>query len=237
MSLDFSNGAKPLWSQLLNIIREKIEQEEYKVGDILPSEMQLIDQYGVSRITVRQALDKLMKDGYIDRRRGKGTIVIRKKEEVATVMKSSFTQLEEIGKKSHKKLLEVKVVQAPKEVAEFFNISEDDNVLVMKRVIEVEGKVVTLFHNYISPVVPVTVKDNFTGSFYNLLESKGYKITSGKEEISAVISDKKDKAIFGLKEPKAILTRKKFGYSKEVPVELTYSRYLAEGYLITIELN
>ena len=102
MSLDFSNGAKPLWSQLLNIIREKIEKEEYKVGDSLPSEMQLIEQYGVSRITVRQALDKLMKDGYIDRRRGKGTIVIRKKEEVATVMKSSFTQLEEIGKKAQK---------------------------------------------------------------------------------------------------------------------------------------
>ena len=84
-------------------------------------------------------------------------------------------------------------MQAPKEVAEFFNISEDDNVLVMKRVIEVEGKVVTLFHNYISPVVPVTAKDNFAGSFYNLLESKGYKITSGKEEISADISDKKIK--------------------------------------------
>lgn len=237
MSLDFSNGAKPLWSQLYNIIQEKIEKEEYKIGDSLPAEMQMIEQYGVSRITIRQALDKLMKDGYIDRKRGKGTIVIRQKEEVATVMRSSFTQLEEVGDKAQKKLLDVRVIPAPKEVADFFKITEGDNVLVMKRVIEVEGKIVTLFYNYISPIVPVTVKDNFNGSLYKLLESKGYKITSGKEEISAAISDKDDKIIFGLKESKAILKRKKFGFANGLPVELTYSRYLAEGYLITIELN
>lgn len=237
MNLDFSNGAKPLWSQLYNIIREKIEKEEYKVGDSISPEMQLIEQYGVSRITVRQALDRLMQDGYIDRRRGKGTIVIRKKGEVSTVMKSSFTQLEEIGEKAEKQLLEVKVVQAPKEVAELFGISEDDNVLVMIRVIKVEKKIVTLFHNYISPVVPLNVKDNFTGSFYKLLESKGYKVTSGKEIISAIISNKEDKEFFEIKETKAILTRKKFGYSNGVPVEITYSKYLADGYQITIDLN
>lgn len=237
MSLDFSSGAKPLWSQLSNIIKEKIENEEYKVGESLPPEMQLIEQYGVSRITVRQALDKLMKDGYIDRRRGKGTIVIRKKEEVATVLKSSFALLQEVGEKSHRRLLEVKVVKAPGEVAEFFNISEEDNVLVMKRVVELEGRVVALFQNYISPIVPVTAKDNFTGSFYNLLESKGYKVSSGNEEISAAISDQGDKLVFGLKEVKAILTRKKFGYAMDIPVELTYSRYVAEDYVINIELS
>ena len=70
MSLDFSNGVKPLWSQLYYIIREKIEKGEYKVGDSILPEMQLIERYGVSRITVRQALDKLMQDGYIDRKRG-----------------------------------------------------------------------------------------------------------------------------------------------------------------------
>ena len=152
-------------------------------------------------------------------------------------MKSSFIQLEEIGEKAEKKLLEVKVVQAPKEVAELFNITVEDNVLVMIRVIHVDGKTVALFHNYISPVVTLTAKDNFNGSFYKLLEAKGYKVTSGKEVISAAISDKKDKEFFEIKDSKAMLTRKKIGDSNGVPVELTYSRYLADGYEISIDLS
>ncbi|MDZ5016513.1 UTRA domain-containing protein [Clostridium perfringens] len=237
MSLDFTSGAKPLWSQLANLLREKIEKGEYKAGDILPPEMQLIDTYGISRITVRQAMDNLMNEGYIERRRGKGTIVLNKEENVSTAMKSSFKQLKENGERAEKKLIEVNFVKAPKEVAEFFKITEDDNVILMKRVIEVEGKVVTLFYNYINPNIPITVKDNFAGSFYELLREKGFPVTSGREVISAALSNRDDKKIFGITEQKAILKRKKYGYSNGVPVELTYSRYLAEEYVITIDLK
>lgn len=237
MKLDFSSGAKPLWSQLANLLREKIEKGEYKVGDTLPPEMQLIDIYGVSRITVRQAMDNLMNEGYIERRRGKGTIVLNRVENVSTAMKSSFKQLRENGEKAEKKIIEVNFVKAPKEVAEFFKITEDDNVILMKRVIEVEGKVVTVFYHYINPNVPITVKDNFAGSFYKLLREKGFPVTSGREVISAALSNKEDKIIFGITEQKAILKRNKYGYSNGIPVELTYSRYLADGYVITIDLN
>jgi GntR family transcriptional regulator len=237
MSLDFSSGAKPLWSQLANLLKEKIEKGEYKVGDTLPPEMKLIDTYSVSRITVRQAMDYLMNEGYIERRRGKGTIVLNRIENVSTTMKSSFKQLRENGERAEKKLIEVNFVKAPKEVAEFFNISQDDNIILMKRVIEVEGKVVTVFYNYINPNIPITVKDNFAGSFYKLLKEKGFPVTSGREVISATLANKNDKKIFGITEQKAILKRNKYGYSNGVPVELTYSRYLADEYAITIDLN
>lgn len=237
MSLDFSNGARPLWSQIDDDIREKIDSGEYKVGDILPPEMQLVDIYGVSRITIRQAMDNLMKDRYIERRRGKGTIVVEREKRVYTSMKSSFKELEEKGESAKKIVLSVDLVECPEEAAEFFNIISNEKVLLMKRVIKIEERIITLFNSYINPIVPITIKDDFSISFYKLLNSKGFEVTSGKEFISAAISDEEDKKIFSLEHSKAILTRKKYGYSNSLPVEITYSRYLAEGYSIDIELN
>jgi len=236
MNLDYSTGAKPLWSQVANVLREKIKNEEYEVGDILPTEMQLIKDFGVSRITMRKALDYLVNEGYIIRQRGKGTLV-KKKDDVSTSMKSSFGEVKEKGERSKKKLLEVKMINPTKEVAELFNIERSSFVIIMKRAILVENKTVAIFDNYINPIVPITVQDDFNNSFYKLLSEKGYAVTTGKEQISATISNGEDKKIFDLKNPVAIITRKKIGYSKNIPVELTYSRYVADGYTITVELK
>lgn len=236
MKLDHSTGAKPLWSQVADILRERIKNNEYKIGEIFPTEMELIDSFQVSRITMRQALDSLVNDGYIIRKRGKGTIV-QKREDVSTSIKSSFIELEETGIMAQKKFLEVKFINPTKEVAEYFNIKESENVILMIRIIEVEGKPIAIFKSYINPKVPIKVTDDFNGSFYKLLEEKGFTLTSGKEEISAIISNEEDKQIFKLKDDKAIITRKKYGFSNKIPVELTYTRYVAEGYTIVVELN
>lgn len=234
--LDFGSGAKPLWSQVADIIRDKIKNNEYKVGEILPPEMKLVDEFGVSRVTIRQALDSLMNEGYIIRNRGKGTTVLSK-EEVSTNMKSSFSGLEERGLKAKKRLIDVNMIKPSKEIANFFKISKEDYIIELKRAIEVNSKVVAVFFSYINPIIPLTMKDNFKGSFYTLLDEKGYKVTSGKEIISATISDDEDKKMFDIDIDKAIVTRKKYGFSNDIPVELTFSRYIADGYNIEIDLN
>lgn len=236
VKLDFSSGAKPLWSQLAHIIKNKIECGEYKVGDILPSEMSLVEEFQISRITVRQALDRLMAEGYITRQRGKGTIVKSCGNNLSTRMQSSFKQLEEKNNKAIKKLVEVKLVKAPEEVAEFFQLENDEMVIMLKRINEVDGRILTVFNTYISPKIPITLKDDFHGSFYKLLELKGYVVTSVKEVISACISTDEDKETFLVNEDKAIITRKKYGYSGNLTVELTYCRYIADEYNLVIEL-
>lgn len=236
MKLDYNSGAKPLWSQVADVLKEKIKNDEYEVGETLPPEIQLMEKFGVSRITMRQALDALVNEGYIVRQRGKGTIV-KKKEGVSTIMKSSFKEVRENGEKSRKKLLEVKMVNPPKEVAELFDIDRKSFVIMMRRAIVVEKKTVTIFKNYINPEVPISVQDDFNKSFYKLLSEKGYSVTSGVEFISAIISNEEDNTIFDLDKPTAIITRKKIGYSNNIPVEFTYSRYVADGYTIKVELN
>ena len=54
MKLSFQSGQKPLWSQLYDILESRILNGEYKEGEVLPSEMSLMEEFGVSRVTVRQ---------------------------------------------------------------------------------------------------------------------------------------------------------------------------------------
>ena len=65
----------PLYFQVKEDIEKKIKEEVYIEGEALPSEIALIDQYNVSRTTIRQAVEQLVNDGLLERRRGKGTFV------------------------------------------------------------------------------------------------------------------------------------------------------------------
>ena len=81
-------GDKPLWSQIAQILSERIANGTYPVGSTMPGEMALMEEFGVSRITVRQALDKLVSRGLIERRRGKGTLVLEPQDLIETHLHS-----------------------------------------------------------------------------------------------------------------------------------------------------
>lgn len=69
----------PLYFQLKQLLLEKIEQAEWRPGDLIPSEQELQDNYGLSRTTVRQTLSELVNEGRLDRQRGRGTFVTKPK--------------------------------------------------------------------------------------------------------------------------------------------------------------
>lgn len=77
--------AKNLYDQIYDYLLEKIELGQYQPGDRLPSEKELIDQFKVSRITTKKAMEKLMLSGFIERTRGKGSFVTRQAKSKASV--------------------------------------------------------------------------------------------------------------------------------------------------------
>ena len=85
-------GPVPLYHQLSQILREAIEQGVHQPGERLPSEPELIREYGVSRITVRQALDELETEGLIIRRHGKGTYVAEPRIEQELIRLTDFVE-------------------------------------------------------------------------------------------------------------------------------------------------
>jgi len=71
----YRNSKLPLYQQLYEILRSKITRREWQPGDMIPPESEMVNQYQVSRITVRQVLDMLVQEGLIYRERGRGTFV------------------------------------------------------------------------------------------------------------------------------------------------------------------
>ena len=81
----------PLYQQLYEMLRGNITRGEWKPGDLIPAESELIEQYGVSRITVRQVLDMLVQEGLIYRQRGRGSFVAHPTVEQVLQRLVSFT--------------------------------------------------------------------------------------------------------------------------------------------------
>lgn len=82
---------EPLYSQLKNIIIKKIESGEYAVESRIPSEQELCDMYGISRPTVRQAINELTIKGYLYKQKGKGTFVSENKSKIDVDNFTGFT--------------------------------------------------------------------------------------------------------------------------------------------------
>jgi GntR family transcriptional regulator len=86
------NSKLPLYHQLYEIFQDKIRAGDWKPGDMISPESELIAAYGVSRITVRKVLDMLVKEGHIRRERGRGTFVAHPRLEHGMTRIVSFTE-------------------------------------------------------------------------------------------------------------------------------------------------
>lgn len=101
-----TNSLKPLYIQLEAEIRQALREKKYLPGDRLPSEEKLCEQYQVSRITVRKAIQQLTDQHILEKHRGKGTFVSTPSRSIDLKEQSGFTNyLSAIGHKSHHLLL------------------------------------------------------------------------------------------------------------------------------------
>jgi len=127
------NSSQSLYIQLYKIISDKIKNRTYKAGDKIPSENDLSKRYGVNRHTARMALQKLKTNGLIFSEKGKGYFVAHIKVPYSITDKSNYSaQILEIGFEPSSKLIEATTQKADADTASFLNISENDEVVVIK---------------------------------------------------------------------------------------------------------
>lgn len=237
MKLSNQSGEKPLWSQLYDLLEKRILEGEYKEGSLMPPETVLMEEFGVSRVTVRQAMEKLMNSNLIIRKRGKGTFVLKRENKLATTFQSSFFGVREENNKNDRRVICVSYEKPPIEAAYFFGITEDTKVLRVVRETYANGKPMTYYESYLNPIVGLDENTDFSESMYQKLESVNFPITQVKEKITAKMMNKSEKEIFELTGQHAVMDRIRMGSSKDTPVEYTISKYVAEGYELTINLK
>ncbi len=122
--IDFS-GKTQLYYQIYDILRLEIQLLKYKIGELLPTEDELAKRFNVSRITIRKAMDLLVNDSLVQRRRGFGTFVIPKKTEQSLNKLLHFS--DEMQKQGHTVttiMLCNELVPATKTIASALGIAE-----------------------------------------------------------------------------------------------------------------
>lgn len=131
----------PFYQQVHDDLRQGIEGGRWRPGDMLPSESELIERYEVSRVTIRQALALLVRDGLIYRRRGLGTFVAVPKIEQGVNRIISFSEdMRRRGFNAGTKVLSSSIINASPEIAERLGVAPGEEIAYLERLRLADGE-------------------------------------------------------------------------------------------------
>ena len=220
------------YEKIAACIKGKIANGEYKGNEQLPFEKDLCEKFDASKMTVKKALDLLVAEGLIVKRRGAGTFVkdISKNEIEDIIIKNQFVGLTSrmAGHDVETNLLDFKIINADKTIADNLKIEKDDFVYFIHRVRLVDGKATVIEKTYMPLYLfPSIKKIDVEGSIYSYIEDKlKYKIQSSHSIVRAKKSDDLDKKYLKLQSDEPVLEIERIGYLDNGKVfEYSFSRH------------
>ena len=239
MKLDH-NSDKPLHIQAEEILRRLIESEEYKNGKLFPNEVELSEQLHISRNTLRQAINKLVFEGLLVRKKGYGTKVVKKGIVGGVKNWLSFSQeMKMLGIEIRNFELHISLKRPTEEIGTFFDLGSnpDTRCVVMERVRGKKEYPFVYFISYFNPNIPLTGEEDYTRPLYEMLETQyNIVVKTSKEEISARLAGEFIAEKLEIKSNDPILIRRRFVYDVNgVPIEYNVGYYRADSFTYTIE--
>ncbi len=175
--------------------------ERLGVGDAIPSERQLSVDLGMSRLTVRAALDELVREGYLVRRRGAGTFVSEPKIAQELTMTSFTDDMRERGLHPGSRTLEAGIVSAGARLGRLLHVSPSEPVFVAKRLRLADGEAMAIEDLHVrSSLVPgLTGRELEEHSFYALLRDR-YDITpvGGVQTVEPTVTNEEESELLGI---------------------------------------
>ena len=219
---------QPLYDQLVDILREKIENE-MEPGDLLPSERELSERYGLSRTTVRLALKELETLGLISRKHGKGTFVSDLTGGAMDLTTNySFTeQMREAGREPKTVELDFQTRDATKTLADRMGLHLGDKVLYMKRLRFADGVPMMLERTYVpaNRFIGLTEETLAGKSLYAIIENDYHEVIRvAEEEFFASVARQNDAEALGIPEGAPVLQLSRLTYNEQnVVIEYTHS--------------
>jgi GntR family transcriptional regulator len=214
--------------------------ERLGVGAAIPSERQLSVDLGVSRLTLRAALDGLAREGYLVRKRGSGTYVQQPKISQQLTMTSFSEDMRRRGMVPGSRTLSLTRELAGARLGRFLNVSPGDEIVVVKRLRLADGVSMAIETLHVPAVVVPEVKPrDLEGSFYELLRSRyGVEIASGSQTIEPTVTNEEESAALGvpLHSPAFLFERTSRDEGGRT-VEFVHSIYRGDRYRIVTELT
>jgi len=213
--------------------------ERVGVGQAIPSERQLSSDLGVSRLTLRAAVDELVREGHLVRKRGSGTFVSQPKIAQELTMTSFSEDMRRRGMAPSSTLSLTRQLAGPR-LGRFLNVSPGDEIVVVKRLRLADGVSMAIETLHIpAKVVPNVAERDLEGSFYELLRDRyGIEIATATQTIEPTVTNEEESAALEvpLHSPAFLFER-----TSETPdgrtVEFVRSIYRGDRYRLVAELS
>lgn len=232
----------PLHSQIADALRLQIQFDEIKAGENFPSERELAEHYGVSRMTVRQALTPLRKEGLIYHERGVGTFVADRKIDVHTRNLGGFSEeMRRRGLEPSSKILSLRRRNADAQTAENLRIETDAEVFELER-LRLADAIPLAYEKAFLPVALCPTLDDYNLeklSLYDVLENRfNVEIHHAEEFLEAAVCAPREAKILGIKSksPLLVVSRVVFTETNQA-VESVQTLYRADRYRATFYLT
>lgn len=228
----------PKYHTIKKHIVDKINKEEFALNQLIPSERELMDQFGVSRITVRKAIDDLVNEGYLYRVQGKGTYVKSDdyKQDLFSIT-GCTEDIERMGMVASRKVIEQVVMTADKVRQRRLGLSENDEVLKIVRVYYADTEPLNYTITYLPlKLFPNLDKHDFQKeSIYDVIENEyDVKIKKATRTLEAVLVHDDVSENLNMKKGNPILLFRAITYGEkdgqEIPIESFKSYYRSDKF-------
>jgi GntR family transcriptional regulator len=230
----------PLYYQLAELIRERIRGGELKPGDQLPSERELSEEAAISRMTARQAVAYLVREGVLTVKPGVGTFVAEPKLAHDALHLLSFTEeMMRQGGSASSRVLEQALIVPPLQVAAELNLPSDEMVVKIVR-LRMSAQTPLLLETIFVPAAlcpGLEQADLSTQSFYALLEQDyGLRLNRIRQTIEATMANEYEAQLFSVEPGTPMILLEGVTYlDRDRPVEYVKAVYRGDRFKFELE--
>lgn len=242
-----SDSSIPLYKQIVKIMCSEFEEGELVQGEKLPSEMELMEIFDVSRITIRAAIDELQTMGLVKRSRGKGTFVAaqpgaerhpREKGTFVTAEMAQYSGERRVGfihscalagKTATTKLLDISWMYPNVLDLDFFKIEEDEQIISTERLRFIDGIPTTIEKNHYIKELAYLFEEDLTSSLYDIYKKHGMQFGKSTRTLEVCYAGQQEAMLLNVKKGSALLLFTDMVMDdKEKPIYISRQIYCTE---------
>ena len=233
---------KAKYQEIEEILCKQITDGGYQVGDLIPKEIELAAKYQVSRPTISHAVQDLVNQGYLERRKHVGTIVRQTKiaQEFTHVIQSYDREMKQKGLTAQTQVLYFKKVKPTEDVKQALKLKENDEVYKLTRLRSADGNLNVVVTTYL----PVKHLANFEEidfsiqSLYQELRKRNLPVVHVKRKLEVKAANEITADLLDIKEQDPVFYFHTYGYTKnEVPIEYSIATYRGDENYFLIDLK
>lgn len=203
----------PLYMQIAEDIKTKIEKKELAPNSRIPTELELSEAYGVSRITIRKALELLVEDEILVRRQRIGTFVSDKKVSRSLNSFMGFSQSCELsGGRPGTKFLSAELVKARPSDVKALRLPEEDKVIRIRRLRYCNDIPVILEENFFLKKFAYLLAEDLNRSLHQILQEHGIILDRGEKTIGVCYATKEEAEHLEIEEHDALIMSRDIAY-------------------------